>query len=388
MTRKEFIKTLGLLGVCLPISNTFGRDHVSNPSGLPGKVLIIGAGAAGLSAGFLLKQKGIKFKIIEATSQHGGRMRVNRSFADFPIALGAEWISSNTVRFEPLANSKKVLEEMETVGYLSTDEYEIWDRGKLIRGGLNTFIDRKFVNSSWFDFFDEYVVPAVQDNIIYNSPVKSINYSVEELLVQSGKNEYKCDKVIITVPLALLQSNSVEFIPSLPARKVKAIDETLVWDGFKAFFEFEKKFYPSFVDYRIHPKTDGQVSWYDAGWGQKSTKNILGLFSVGKPAKQYGELSDGEFKTEILRELDAIFQGQASKYYIKHITQDWSKEPFARGAYANDYAEPRMLKLLQEPVEEKLFFAGDAYTDGHDWGNVHNAIQSAIQSVNQIVLKS
>ena len=54
------------------------------------KVIIIGAGAAGLTAGHLLSQRGVDFEILEATSEYGGRMRSTNSFADFPISLGGE----------------------------------------------------------------------------------------------------------------------------------------------------------------------------------------------------------------------------------------------------------------------------------------------------------
>ncbi|WKN42071.1 flavin monoamine oxidase family protein [Tunicatimonas pelagia] len=388
MTRKEFVKVLGLLGIYSPLNHVFGKGNRPEPSRFSGNVLIIGAGAAGLTSGFLLKQRGIEFRILEATSQYGGRMSVNRSFADFPIALGAEWLSSNTIRFEPLADSKKVLSEIQTVGYLPDEEYEIWDRGKLIRGSFQSFNDRKFVNSSWLEVFERYVLSSIKESIVYETPIHSIDFSGDKIVVKSPAGEYTADRVIVTAPLSLLQNGSIRFTPSLPEKKTEVMNETLVWDGFKAFFEFEKKFYPSFVDYLIQPETDGQVSLYDAAWGQKSTKNVLGLFSVGRPATRYGDLADEVFKEEILKEFDDIFAGQASRYYLKHMTQHWSKEPFAQGAYVSDYTERGVFKYLRAPVEDKLFFAGDAYTDGYDWGNVHNAIQSAAHSVNQILLNN
>ena len=39
------------------------------------KVLIIGAGAAGITAGHLLAERGVDFEILEASSTHGGRVR-------------------------------------------------------------------------------------------------------------------------------------------------------------------------------------------------------------------------------------------------------------------------------------------------------------------------
>lgn len=92
MTRSEFVKMCGILGITLPL-----YSHVSTASSLipqppvkfKGKVLIIGAGAAGLSAAYLLKQQGIGFQILEASGSYGGRIKHNRDFVDFPIPLGA-----------------------------------------------------------------------------------------------------------------------------------------------------------------------------------------------------------------------------------------------------------------------------------------------------------
>jgi hypothetical protein len=68
-----------------------------------GNVIVIGAGAAGLYAADILRVKGIKVTILEASSQPGGRIRSLRnqtdvqyqsfntaSQADFPIELGGE----------------------------------------------------------------------------------------------------------------------------------------------------------------------------------------------------------------------------------------------------------------------------------------------------------
>jgi monoamine oxidase len=55
-----------------------------------GTVTIIGAGAAGLYAGWLLKQAGATVRILEATDRIGGRIKELTGFSDFAIELGAE----------------------------------------------------------------------------------------------------------------------------------------------------------------------------------------------------------------------------------------------------------------------------------------------------------
>ena len=72
MTRKEFVRMCGMIGLSIPFQTTLtscDKEEVPAGSGnFEGKVLIIGAGAAGLTAGYLLKQRGIDFSIIEASS--------------------------------------------------------------------------------------------------------------------------------------------------------------------------------------------------------------------------------------------------------------------------------------------------------------------------------
>ena len=43
------------------------------------------------------------------------------------------------------------------------------------------------------------------------------------------------------------------------------------------------------------------------------------------------------------------------------------------------------MKRLGESVNNKLFFAGDAYTTGSDWSSVHAAARSAKRAVDELV---
>ena len=110
MTRKEFLKICGLLGIIAPFNaSCITRSLLNNISNkFEGKVIIIGAGAGGLSAGYLLEQLGIDFEILEASSNFGGRMKINTYFADLPIPLGAEWIETNCEIFSEILNDDSV----------------------------------------------------------------------------------------------------------------------------------------------------------------------------------------------------------------------------------------------------------------------------------------
>ena len=92
---------------------------------------------------------------------------------------------------------------------------------------------------------------------------------------------YTADKVIVTVPVKLLQNKAIEFVPALPVGKAAAIDNILVWDGCKASFEFSEKFYPAATGFNSIPADQGHKMFFDAAYGQNTEKNILGVFAVG-----------------------------------------------------------------------------------------------------------
>ncbi len=388
MNRKEFLKMCGILGVGIPAYGAILSCEEETLSGsYDGKVLIIGAGAAGLSAAYLLNQQGVEFEILEASANYGGRMKLNKTFADFPIPLGAEWLHVGTNVFTEIVNDSSVQVDVDMASYKTTDSYGTWNGSTLALGNLGAETDKKFINSGWLDFYEQYILPSVTNKIKYNEVVQSIDYSNgNQVIVKTTDNtEYIADKVILTAPVKVLQSGDITFNPALPDSKTSALEKVTVWDGFKAFFEFSESFYPTYLEVLISPASAGQKGYYDAAYGQSTTKNILGLFAVGTGAQPFNALSGDTLKDHILNELDEIFDGKATSNYIKHIVQDWNDEPYIKGAYVNDEENWRRVSTLGESVNDILYFAGTSYTDGEDWGSVHTAAQSAKTAVNAIL---
>ncbi|XP_022892603.1 protein FLOWERING LOCUS D-like isoform X3 [Olea europaea var. sylvestris] len=69
------------------------------------------------------------------------------------------------------------------------------------------------------------LVEALVDNvpILYEKTVQAINYSSDGVQVFSGNQVYECDMALCTVPLGVLKSGSIKFVPELPQRKLDAI---------------------------------------------------------------------------------------------------------------------------------------------------------------------
>jgi monoamine oxidase len=94
-TRREFLETTGhILGGLMLSGSAF--KAVAGPQK---KVIIIGAGLAGLAAAYRLKQAGQDYVILEARSRIGGRV-LTRSVGDsgLVIEMGAEWVGASHKR--------------------------------------------------------------------------------------------------------------------------------------------------------------------------------------------------------------------------------------------------------------------------------------------------
>lgn len=95
-------KFLGLAGACLGSTLLAGCEGeaaeapgTSTPPSTPGgrgKVLVIGAGMAGLAAARKLHDAGREVLVLEARERIGGRLHTSQQWADAKVDLGASWI--------------------------------------------------------------------------------------------------------------------------------------------------------------------------------------------------------------------------------------------------------------------------------------------------------
>ncbi len=359
MTRKQFLNICSLFGVGIAFDKRLlGQDNtLAAPTPRSQKVTVVGAGAGGLSAAYFAKQRGYQVQLLEASSHIGGRMKINTQFADFPIPLGAEWIETQKDIFKALLNNPSPPIHIRTIPDPP---------------------DKKFLNYSWYQFFQDHILPSIAEHIRYQTVVEAIDYSRQPLRLHTNRGILETDKVILSVPLKVLQQQRIRFEPPLPKPQRKAIQEAEIWDGFKAFFEFSTNFYGDKEhEFEVRPKRSGQKIYYNAALGQPTAKHILGLFVVGAPAADYLKRSGEELKEYLLDELDRHFAGQARAHYLQHISQDWNREPYIGGGYLSDHADWRAVKTIGAPVGNTLYFAGGEFTDGEDWVSVHAAAQSA-----------
>lgn len=391
MTRQEFLKACGLLGIGLstaPSLLTSCAKEVLPPVNFTGKVLIIGAGSAGLIAGYHLNKLGINFEILEASSTYGGRVKKTKNFADFPIDLGAEWVHDTPNVFFELMGDTSIDGSIDLIPYNPETIYQ-WNKGTLSKQNWESpfYGEHKFSNTTWHDFFEDYIVPQIEDRINYDSPVVEIDYRDNLIQVRRENDEvFTADKVLVTVPTTILKSEMINFIPALPQEKITALDRMYMPDGIKVFIEFSERFYPDMVTTTEGTDPSDEKLFYDAGFKKDTDKNIFALFNVGPSAGKYTELeNDQAIIDAVLKELDEMFEGKATQFYKKHIIQNWSKEPFIQGSYTYSTSDQTAnMDQVSAAIDQKIYFAGEALSE-YASATVHGAGLSGSSVANTMI---
>ncbi len=335
-------------------------------------VIVVGAGAAGMAAAHHLVQAGVDVQILEASAVHGGRLRCHSDLVDFPLALGAEWLHADATALEEVFDRPV---DVDLVGYGPDDRQLHFDGAaheEPLEGG-----DLRFIRSSWLELFDRYVLPDIAEHVRFDTEVVGIEETGDRVLVTDSRGgTATADAVIVTVPVTVLRRRGISFTPDLDPERWKAIDKIAIWGGMKAFIGFGERFYPTFLTFPDSDTKAGQRLYFDAAHGHGSADHVLGLFAVGAPAEPYRGLDHDGLRDHILAELDRVFAGAASPRYRWHISQDWNTEAHIGQAYVADHAKWRRVRRLGEPASDRVLFAGDAYTDGHNWSEVHVAARS------------
>ena len=246
--------------------------------------------------------------------------------------------------------------------------------------------EQRFISSTWFDFFNDFMAQGILDRISVNTEVKAIDYAGDLVKLHLETGEIiEARHVIVTVPLNVLKDGDIEFRPDLPASKRRALDGVVMPDGFKLFIRFSERFYPDLVFFDHGFQTpEAEILFYNCALDKPTDQNILGLFAHGVVATPYVQLDEKELVRKAIALLDRYYDNAASKAYQAHLLMNWSKSPFHRGTYSYFFdASPA---TLGAPIDGRIHFAGEAYNQRSDgeWGYMHVAARSAYDAVAEI----
>lgn len=402
------------------------------------KVIVVGAGAAGLAAAVKLSSA-CDVTIIECRSNVGGRVRTTTSDSNI-IEAGAEFVHGDT----PVTN--KLLEEagikrMKLDGKMlrkegkkwieEEDMIEGWDelvekmKGQRNDTTMKEFMDKHFTGDKFsalrnhiqgfvqgFDVaaLDEVSVQSLYREwsnegdqfrpdrgygslvdhlkqkcleagctLVMNETVKQVDWQKNEvtILTASGK-KYHAAKVLITVPVSVLRDlkgkASMNFSPPIDDY-ISAARNIGFGTVVKVIFELTEKLWKPGTGFIF----SGEMipTW----WTQHPVNNNLITGWAGGPvASQLSQHTDDELVGIAINCLSNIFD--TSQEHIRNILVNsyvfnWSNYDESLGAYSfSTPASQNARKTLHTPLAGTVYFAGEGVYEGPYSGTVEAALSS------------
>lgn len=355
----------------------------------PEHVTIIGAGSAGLSAAYHLVKSGVDVTILESAAGWGGRVKRLSGFSDVPLDLGAEWIHDEPTVLGRIIGEGATDLGIETIEY-SPQSFQFWHNDKLnnFNALRHAYEEVKFLDTTWYGFFERFVLPHIGEKIVFNASASEIRSDAAGVSVRTADGRtFETDKVIVTAPLSVLQRGQLSFTKDLWPPNLTELLNIDFGSGFKVFMKFNERFYPDVLleGSRLSIMADTWASkiYYDAAFGKPTRENILGLFTVSDGRLPRAEMDDRALIEDVLSELTEIFGQVVRRAYVDGVVQNWSQEPHIMGSYSmTNYSDLDVSDILA-PVEGRVFFAGEALGEDAQ-STVHGAAFSAINAVNQL----
>jgi monoamine oxidase len=176
----------------------------------------------------------------------------------------------------------------------------------------------------------------------------------------------------------VLQQNGIAFTPALPAAITDAIQSIGFGDTTKLTL-----WVTGTIPYFQILSTKGVFRFWQH---KRADETILVGYTGGDAATELTNMKEREVVQRAIMELrDALDPHIEDQIvYAKHFT--WSDNPYVRGSYS--YPKVGMgnaREVLGEPVEDTLYFAGEAtHTGGHS-AMVHGALEMGYKTAERIV---
>jgi monoamine oxidase len=236
----------------------------------------------------------------------------------------------------------------------------------LIEGGYGTLVDAL----------------AEGLDIRLSTPVGRVEHGESGVRVETeGGEVFEADRVVVTVPIGVLQRETIVFEPSLPADKRDALTRMDMGSLEKVVLRFDEIFWSG----------AGQLAWMYVSDERGEFPMIvdltehagaptLVLLHGGQRARDaLDTLTDDVLVDEALRVVEAALGVSAPTPVASAVTR-WRSDPYSRGSYTypTQGATGEDWDTMAAPVGERLFFAGEGTSRAY-LGTVHGALHSAIR---------
>jgi len=217
---------------------------------------------------------------------------------------------------------------------------------------------------------------------------------------------FRAPRLLITLPVGILQippevSGAIRFSPDIPHKREAAAQ---LGSGpiVKAILKFRETFWESESAARVARSDKGlrdAVFMHDPDapfptiWTSRPLRlPILTAWAGGPKAVALSGRSKSDLQQAALRSIAAIFGQKLSKtssLLERFHVYDWAADPFAHGAYSYvTVGGSRARGALAKPIDQTLFFAGEATDTSGQASTVAGALISGQRAAKEMVGRS
>ncbi|MBN3512086.1 flavin monoamine oxidase family protein [Mycolicibacterium nivoides] len=244
-------------------------------------------------------------------------------------------------------------------------------------------------------FGDEVVFPGGYDQLVLtlargldirlNQVVTSVAWSTEGARVDTATASFEARQVVVTVPLGVLKSEAIQFVPELPPEVAGPIERLGMGVFVKVFLQFPQRFWPGNV-YAIRQQgAAGDVwhSWYDVSGS--SGQPMLLAFAGGPRGREVEGMTDEQVVASTLASLRQIY-GDSVPGPVNHWVTRWGADPYSLGSYSHVAvgASHEDHDAMATPVGGVVHLAGEA-TWSTDPATVNGALLSGHRAAERVL---
>ncbi|MBL8958134.1 MAG: FAD-dependent oxidoreductase [Myxococcaceae bacterium] len=380
-------------------------------------VIVIGAGAAGLSAARVLVRAGLSVRVLEARDHAGGRVQTRRYPGHPPIELGAEFVHG----WHPLMNHFDLPLGPADGRHLVLREGRLVDGARVMKETLALMAKpegagdepigrflRREASARALDFARAYA-----EGFFVCDPARASALAIGDMSRASADIGDGLHRVLSGWDTVIEQlARGLDVRCSTPVRDVRWRPGAVQVNGERAHAAVITVPLPLYDSLHFHPTLDKRWSAVKTGSVTKvvlrfrddvpwAKRDFTFLHAPRAPIPTFWRLAPFTAQTLVgwsskrltegagdaaLRTLSRLLRQRRLEQWLDGVDViDWAKEPWARGAYAWVPTGATNLRAhLSDPIAGTLFFGGEA-TDPLYSGTVHGALNSGERAAQQLL---
>lgn len=406
-------------------------------------VIIIGAGASGLAAARELANLGLSYTLIEGSHRIGGRAYSEEIAPGVWFDLGCSYLhQAENNPFVAIADQLETKIGREFGDIFTNEKIRVYENGKPLgpaqRSAYFSFRDQCFdaiqdaadkgediAVADLVDLENKYAltyanimaatysrdidqissvevatfnegpdVPVLNGygNLVaswgadlpvsLNTKVERVKHSDKGVSVETNKGKLNGRTTLLTVSTGILASGEIEFDPGLPDWKIDAVLGLPTGTLNKVCIHFDEDvFGPDGRGFHVNCSNDAGAAGFEVSvMGQNTVVVFIGgRFAVW--LEKQGQQASYEYA---LDEVANVFGNDLRNHVTRSIATAWTTDPWTRGSYSCALpGRAQQRSVLAQPIENRLFFAGEATTVG-DHACCHGAFNSGIRAAREI----